>query len=340
MRMLTRWFEWLRAISPGKIMTIKTKKLVWAMVILLLAVGGCKPGVEAAETAENDLGAVADCGLGIAIADFGYSVVEPGDVLDFRANKISPNLDYIWSTVPAEFSENFFDPKDNKISFTVPDHEGTISIQMKVEGACKETAVPIIIDVASSEEPETAGATAAAEEEVAETANTAVPTSTLPPTAKPTNEAVVEETAVSSPIPAPTATATQSAAPTSPPAPTNTPRPEYNDPIITNLQFLPGGAVSLAWTWDGQLSATQNFAVRFWSEADPRPEARFSITWTKDHHYQFEVNNIDYPMGTYFINVAVMEGPSDGIHYALAESENRSVFVEEIQPTDEPPVGP
>lgn len=336
MRMLTRWFEWLRAISPGKIMTIKTKKLVWAMVILLLAVGGCKPSSDTPNTPVSN----ADCGLGIAIADFGYSVVEPGDVLDFRANKISPNLDYIWSTVPAEFSENFFDPKDNKISFTVPDHEGTISIQMKVEGACTETAVPIIIDVASSEEPETAGATAAAEAEVAETTNTAVPTATPTPTTKPTNEPVVEETAVSSPIPAPTATATQSAAPTSPPAPTNTPRPEYNDPIITELEFLPGGAIYLTWNWDGHLSATQNFAVRFWSEADPRPEARFSITWTKDHSYQFAINNIEYPEGTYFINVAVMEGPSDGIHYALAESDNRSVFVEEIPPTDEPPVGP
>lgn len=114
MRMLTRWFEWLRAISPGKIMTIKTKKLVWAMVILLLAVGGCKPGVEAAETAENDLGAVADCGLGIAIADFGYSVVEPGDVLDFRPTKSAR----IWITsgqlCPQNLARTFSTQKTTK----------------------------------------------------------------------------------------------------------------------------------------------------------------------------------------------------------------------------------
>jgi hypothetical protein len=111
-------------------------------------------------------------------------------------------------------------------------------------------------------------------------------------------------------------------------------------PVITDLQFLPGGAVRVAWTWDGRLAATQNFAVRFWSERDPRPEARFSITWTKDYDYQFEVNNTDFPLGTYYINVAVMEGPSHGYHYELTKSIDRSIVLAPPPATELPPPSP
>ncbi|WP_420629552.1 hypothetical protein [Candidatus Leptofilum sp.] len=183
-------------------------------------------------------------------------------------------------------------------------------------------------------QPTSAATEAVATENGTESVATLVPTeeATLQPTAVPT------DTRAPSPEPtqAPTATETSTSEPlpTSPPQPTAT---SISPPIITDLELLPSGAVVVRWIWNGQLTPTQNFAVRFWSERDPRPEARFSITWTKENQYAFSVNNVDYPIGTYFVNVAVMEGPSNGVHTEVTRSEDRPLFVDAPDPTTTPP---
>ncbi|MCA9918403.1 MAG: hypothetical protein KC445_10655 [Anaerolineales bacterium] len=211
-------------------------------------------------------------------------------------------------------------------------------------GWFKTTDVPIVQYTAPSEPGDVTITVTAREADCADPTTAEIELKVLEPTVVATQ--VVEETSSPEGIPTLTATATRMATTTETVSPTATliatavPRPEYNAPVITQLEFLPGGAVYIVWVWDGELTDTQNFAVRFWSEADQRPEARFSITWTKEHSYQFGVNNIDFPEGTYLINVAVMEGPSEGYHYALAESTNERVFVTEIKPTEKPPTGP
>jgi hypothetical protein len=111
-------------------------------------------------------------------------------------------------------------------------------------------------------------------------------------------------------------------------------------PIITYLEVLPGGALTVSWQWEKELAPGQSFAVRFWPQADPRPEARFSITWTEQFTYQFSVDNETYPPGQYYINVAVMNGSSDGVHSEYVVSEDMLIPVSAPPPTKPPTCPP
>ncbi|MCA9944210.1 MAG: hypothetical protein KC449_12050 [Anaerolineales bacterium] len=114
-----------------------------------------------------------------------------------------------------------------------------------------------------------------------------------------------------------------------------TPFPSLTTPEITYYEILPGLALTLSWDWDDELSSDQNFAIRFWSKDDPRPEARYSITWTKEKSYQFSISG--YPPGEYYMNVAVMVGPSVGEHYEVVRSQDVLVYIPPVVQTLPPP---
>lgn len=221
-------------------------------------------------------------------------------------------------------------------SFIVPENVGQISISLEaknVEGCIGEGAVLINVAAPVVVEAETS---VVMEDKPTPTA-THVKTATPEPTAVPT------ETSTATPTPEPTTAPTSTATPTRQATlvavqePTAVPLAK---PIITRLEFLPGGAVYVEWSWEGVLGPTENFAVRFWSVDDPRPEAKHSITWSRDYSYQFEVDNVKFPIGTYYVNVAVMEGPSEGYHYELVRSIDMSVVVDAPPPTPVQPSCP
>lgn len=312
-------------------MTKKAKHLFLIIVVLLLAAcDGMSLPAPTAAVAES--ASVSKCTFDIAIHE--VPDPSPGEkVYLFPDLENSFGLTFYWQAdPPILLGDDQFSP-----FLIVPNDAHQIYVNLEAindEGCIAKDS--LVINVAVSVVAE-AGIDTAVESESTPTVTEVI-------------EAVLEITAEFThtplPSPEPTVTPTATPSPTNKPTPTTTPeatavpRPQYSAPVITQLEFLPGGAVIVAWTWDGELSPTQNFAVRFWSEEDHRPEARYSITWTKDLHYQFSVDNTDFPKGTYLLNVAVMEGPSDGIHYAIVESENEPVFVADIPPTALPPVGP
>jgi hypothetical protein len=305
-------------------MTRKVKYLFLTIATLLLA--ACYREPDSTPTAAaTEIVSEVECTIPITIND--VINPSPGDRV-----YLSPDLEnsfgwtFNWQSEPPilietdQFSASLIVPNGiPQISVTLEavDDEGCVgsgSLLIHVSGS-----IVAAVEAGSVVEapPPTATATAAAT-----AAGTAVPTDTP------------------SPIPDPTLTATATSVPSETPPPTAARQPTavpISNPVITNVDYLPGGAVIIAWHWDGQLSPTQNFAVRFWSENDPRPEARFSITWTKENRHEFSVNNVDFPIGTYLINVAVMEGPSDGIHTELVRSEDRHLFVDPPPPTTTPP---
>lgn len=120
-------------------------------------------------------------------------------------------------------------------------------------------------------------------------------------------------------------------------APISAPMPPKPFIIPESLQIEPGGAFTVCWNWGGVLGADNNFAIRFWNKNSTQPEARFSITWTKEKCYKFQVENDKYPQGDYYLNVAVMEGQSDGVHSVVVESDPILINVPAIQPTLPPP---
>lgn len=91
---------------------------------------------------------------------------------------------------------------------------------------------------------------------------------------------------------------------------TQTPSPveiPSNIPVITNVDALVvrPGSLTISWSWEGELSANQNFAVRFWPVDEP--EQRHSIVWTKETSYSLEIQNEAFPPGNYYYNVAVIK---------------------------------
>jgi len=311
-------------------MTKRSKKLVWEITFLLFIAFIVNACASADQLPSETVSKTENCGLELAIMAPDRADFRPGRRLELSANKISADLKYTWSTDPAQFTENFSVQQTqqlNEVMFTVPNFDGILTIKLHVEvsGHCEETAV-LEIEMESS-------ATQLAEKNTAvETEATNTPTRTATPTSTPTLAAT--PTVELSPTPELTASSTTTPQPTLSLQSTTEP---ITSPVITRLEVLPGGAILVEWYWDGELSPTQNFAVRFWSANDPRPEARYSITWTKELSYEFGINNVDYPIGTYYVNVAVMEGSSQGVHYALAESNNKQIAVEAPPPTAPPP---
>lgn len=304
-------------------MTTKTKKLVWAILIILLA--ACSGDDSFVDPTSVSFGSVGNCNLGVEIDGPENRLFTPGDEIELRASKKSNSWDLLWSTKPLEFSGNFSSVYDAETIFITPNLIGPIDILLVVSAGadCQKTYTFSIVVVASSE--------------LGQTVEETVPTYTPLPIATPvpTPEPIETPTIEPSPTPEPTETATLSPMPTISQTSTATPSPYYNAPVITYLELLPGGAVRVEWSWDGQLSPAQNFAVRFWSVNDPRPEARFSITWAREYSYQFSVDNTRYPIGTYYVNIAVMEGPSEGIHYELSRSID--VPIDVVAPEPSPP---
>lgn len=139
-------------------------------------------------------------------------------------------------------------------------------------------------------------------------------------------------TATTTPMPTPTAT---------PQLPTIPPVTLSPEPVIVSKTLEPGGGFKVCWTWENELANDQSFAVRFWNKDDTRPKARYSITWTdSDYCYRFQVGNQQYPPGFYWLNVAVMQGKSDGDHYEVVVSQSELVEIPPIPPTLPPPPPP
>lgn len=312
--------------------------LVWTIFVVLL-LSACN-GMFSSEPTSDEISQNGNCGLGIKIVGFDDGEATPGDVLELEANMASIRLDYDWAAEPESYTSNFTNPGEHTTSFPVPDKAGVIQIHLTVTnslGCQEEDFVEVTVVDPEEEEGDAVELVAMASPA---SAATSTPTDLPRATAEPTQEATLEPT--EEPTKAPTVTSEPTESPTPTKTATSAPLPtaiaEVNAPIITYLEFLPGGAVKLAWTWDGVLSPTQNFAVRFWSQDDPRPEARFSITWTKGFAYEFGVTSADFPIGTYLINVAVMEGPSEGYHYELARSEDLALFINPLPPPPTPEV--
>ena len=110
-----------------------------------------------------------------------------------------------------------------------------------------------------------------------------------------------------------------------------------SQPIITSLEILPGGVLSVCWEWNGDLESNNSYAVRFWSVNDSQPDARFSLVWQRELCYQVSVNNSVYPEGDYLLNIAVMEGESSSDHKVIVESDPQLVNIPNIHPTPQTP---
>lgn len=300
-------------------MTNNASFLVWVIAFLILSMTACEfTGTEAAAGGVDEFGA-SGCNLDTAIVPSAITDVEAGDELALQANTVSGDIEYVWSVAPSRFADHIInEPEPHKIRFSVPSYTGTITITLNITvKECEETAILTLNNIIlPTETPAPA--------ESAESANTPTPMPTDTPTTVPSATPTSADTAVPANTPPPT----------SPPMPTTTPRPSVPEIIV--VEARPGGAIYIVWSYEGQLNSSQNFAVRFWSEEDPSADARYSITWTKDLSYQFDVDYTRFPPGTYYVNIAVMEGSSDGFHYAVAESENVRIFVDRIEPTQSP----
>ncbi|WP_420645738.1 hypothetical protein [Candidatus Leptofilum sp.] len=304
-------------------MTKKAKYLFLVMAAIIMV--GCGSNSPTPTTRSNSASAsqAVACAFSIPIAEVDAPV--PGEKV-YLVPEIEENTmgwTFSWQSEP----DVLLDDESVSTSLIVPNDTSKIEVELEAinaEGCVGTGSVSITVDLptvaATKDDPE------------------------LTPTLMPTEESTPEPTAVSTDTPSPeptqaptsTETATKEPSPTPLPEPTATATP-IPAPIITYLEFLPGGAVVVHWNWNEQLAPTQFFAVRFWSENDPRPEARFSITWTKDFQHEFSVSNVDYPIGTYLINVAVMEGPSNGVHTEIIRSQDKPLFVDAPDPTTTPP---
>lgn len=312
----------------GEIMTKKAKYLFLIIATLfLVACGGNQVATPTIGTTPN--ASNGKCTFPVKIQEPANPNPAPGDTV-YLLPEVAGNafgFEVAWEADTAVLA----DRDQYSATLVVPNGVQQIKVNLKMtnqEGCEGEDLLIINVDV-----PIVAGA-------VAGTVATAEPT----PTATQAMTATAEPTAIVThppqATPEPTATLTPTATATRKPVLVATAEPtavSLDKPIITYLEFLPGGAVIVHWAWTGQLSPTQNFAVRFWSQNDPRPEARFSITWTKEFAYEFSVNNVDFPIGTYLVNVAVMEGPSDGVHTEVVRSDDRPLFVDAPSPTTVPP---
>ena len=296
-------------------MTKQRNIIVWAILILLAT--SCSPPA-------------ASCSSSVQIYDLDSAA--PGETVFLTLTKTGFGWDYSWSTTAG----NFDDPHASSTAFTAPDDEKTVTVTVEVEdeqGCAYTDKIEIEVMKAEAEGDD--------ETDEQETAVAEAPTATITVEATPmhtdTPAPTVEPSATPepSPLPAPTETPTEAPSATKPPLPTSTPQPVLVNPVIIHHEILPGSALTLAWDWEDELGPDQNFAVRFWSKADPRPEARYSITWTKERMYQFSVAG--YPAGEYYMNVAVMIGPSVGEHFEVVRSQDVLVYVPPIPTTLPPP---
>lgn len=316
-------------------MTKKAKYLFLIISIFFLVGCSLSSPISATETASETTSEMVS---GTDLCDFSIPITsdvpapKPGDTVYLIAEVDSNTFGWTfhWQAEPAILLE------DDSVSSSLIVPNGVIQIEVEVEAIDADGCVGsgdllILVDVPTVEATEGNEEVTATAVVISEATPMPTPMPTLTPTAVPTEPTPTEE---STEVPTATATATSEPLPTLPPAPTATP---ISTPYITYLELLPGGTVVLHWSWDGTLTDTQNFAVRFWSQQDPRPDARYSITWTKGFDYQFTVNNVDFPIGTYLINVAVMEGPSEGIHTEVVRSDDRPLFVDAPPPPPTPP---
>lgn len=312
-------------------MTQKFKKLVWAVPALLFITFACaSPELDEAQTISESN----NCGLNLAI-EAPEQVIYSDQEIQLSASKNGEALVYTWSVFPSEFLGNFSDQQENRILFTIPNFDGSVEINLRAEvGNCVEKASLMIEIVLPTQEAISTDMPNGSNEENV----TLSPTSTLTATSEHTVEATLqpastEVAATNTPTNVPTATLNLASSTTPMPQPTSTQQPAK--PVITYYEILPGSALALTWEWESELNLDQNYAVRFWSKTDSRPEARYSITWTKEHSYRFSVG--DYPPGEYYMNVAVMVGPSVGEHFEVVRSEDILIYVPPVEPTLPPP---
>jgi len=288
-------------------MTKQRNNILWAILVLLVTSCSSPPVI------------LAECNSSVQIYEVG--TVVPGDTVFLALTKTGFGWEYNWSTTLGDFD----DPHASSPEFTAPEDEKivTVSVEVGNDQGCFytddiEIKVENPVDVVAEE-----------------TAVDPTATATIEPTFTPTATVEPSSTPEPSPLPEPTAIPTLTPSATNSPAPTPTPQPPQVDPVITYYEILPGSALTLAWSWQNELSSDQNFAVRFWSKDDPRPEARYSITWTKERSYEFSISG--YPPGEYLMNVAVMTGPSVGDHHEVVRSEDVVVYVPPVEPTLPPP---
>ncbi|MAT99671.1 MAG: hypothetical protein CL608_21225 [Anaerolineaceae bacterium] len=305
-----------------------SKKLIWATACFLFIVCAC-----ASADQLTSVDAAQSCGLDLAIVASDHANLRPGDVLKLRANKISADLEYIWSTVPTQFTENFSEKQVNKISFIVPEFDGLlkINLQAEIRGVCTERD-DFEIELAPAANTELVNEDTAVESAATHTPS---PTLTATPTASP--EPTNTPTVAPSPTTEPTATATNTPQPTSPPLPTSTP---IMAPVITRLEIISTDTLVIEWAWNGTLEADQHFAVRLWRVDNPDPTAHNSLTWLKETAYQLKINNAEFPAGEYVLNVAVVDGPSFDHHVTVVQTENHRINLPNIEPPAPPPCPP
>lgn len=286
---------------------MKTKIIFLLILGLLVTACGARGGDS---DTEPTLVADAACNLQVGIADVDEAA--PGETIYTALEKTGFGWEYRWSSTPADILSN---SDLSSTSFIMPDNEDMVTISVEVtdsKGCTAQDTIEINLVTLPTPSPSA--------------------TSTPQPTETPTPTASRPPTATSTPLPTDTMT----------PTPTNTPvtlpptQPPLAAPVITDYEILPGGdALILAWEWAGALAPDQHFAVRFWSKDDPRPEARYSITWTTAHSYEFSIAG--FSPGEYLMNVAIMRGPSNGEHYEIIRSMDVQVYVPPIAtPVPEP----
>ncbi len=93
-------------------------------------------------------------------------------------------------------------------------------------------------------------------------------------------------------------------------------------PVIIRLEVISGDTLVVEWSWSGTLDADQFFAVRLWRVDNPDPTSHNSLIWQKEIVYQLKINNVEFPPGDYYLNIAVVEGPSYDNHRTIVKTED------------------
>lgn len=144
--------------------------------------------------------------------------------------------------------------------------------------------------------------------------STSTPTATSPPTYTPTPTAISTPTATSPPPHTPTPTATSTLSPTT----TSTPTPMT--PVL--LEPTDGasihGALTLMWSWEGQLGADEHFDVQVWKEGDPP----YGIAWVQETIWKGALPSA----GKYYWRIVVIRGKDEKVEVELSPPSQTRTF--------------
>lgn len=239
------------------------------------------------------------------------SRVTPGQQVVFIVEPIQEGVQYSWEVLLGTI-----DPNTGSAIYTAPVKVGNDVVTVQAGNVCGAKKATFSLEII---------------------APTATPTTTSQPITVATPTFTFVPTVIDTPTPMPAATDTPTAVPS--PLPSPIPQP----PRVMQAEMLPGGVLSLEWTWYRILEQDMRFAIRLWPV--DQPDQKHSLVWTKEYNYVLSIDPKHFPEGDYYFNTAVVRDLGDGEWSLVVESEPVQVYVPYINgknitdpvPTEPPP---